>query len=64
MLIYNLYFVGIRFTPPKTDTPLLINPKAILPFPISFELLEPIARRDAEVLQPLCNVKYRQFPLV
>jgi len=36
MIINNLYFNGIFFLPYKTNTPLVINPDAVLIFSVAF----------------------------
>jgi len=37
--------------PPEADAPLIVDADAVLPAPVPPELFEPVARRDAEVVQ-------------
>lgn len=62
MIIDDLDLVGIGILPAETDPPLVIHPDAMLPRPIALELLEPIAGRDAEVLERLRGVEGNQLP--
>jgi len=35
MIVYNFNIVSVSFAPPETDTPLVINPNAVLSFTVS-----------------------------
>jgi hypothetical protein len=48
--------------PCKTDPPLVIDSNAVLALPISGELFDPISRRNAQILQRLRVVQYRELP--
>ena len=62
MVIGYLDVVRIALTPPKTDTPLVIDADAVLARPVSFELLKPVAWRRSEVLQGVSSIKDEQLP--
>ena len=53
----------MRFAPApdKTDPPLIVDPNAVLPGPVSLERLETITRGNPKLLQPLGGVKVEQF---
>ena len=40
---FDLYIPGISLIPPETDPPLIVDPDAVLPFPVTFELLQPVS---------------------
>jgi len=61
MLVHDLYVVGVSFAPPKADSPLVVDPDAMLPCAFPREFLEAIARRYTQIIQLLCGVKYRQL---
>lgn len=46
MIINDMNIITISFTPLETDSPLDIDPDAVLAFSISFEGLKPVGRRD------------------
>ena len=48
--------------PYKTDPPLVVDSNAVLALQIGRELLEPISRRNAEILQRLRVVQHRELP--
>ena len=43
--------VGIAFMPPEADSPLVIDPDAMLPLPISFQLLKTVSRWNSKAFQ-------------
>lgn len=47
--------------PSKTDSELVIDPNAVLPFPIAAQLLKTIARRVSQVIQPYGEVDDLEF---
>lgn len=48
--------VRVAVLPPKADAPLIVDANTVLPRAITFQLLQAIAGRDAEVLELLCGV--------
>lgn len=61
MIVDDLYFVNVALFPYKTNPPPIINPNARLPRAISFESLEPIPRRHAQILQRLSAVEHPEL---
>ncbi len=51
MVIDNLDVVSIATFPAKTDPPLVVDANAMLPYSITCQLLEAVARRHAEVIE-------------
>jgi hypothetical protein len=51
MVIQNFNFVGIAGVPAKTNSPLIVDPDAVLALPITVELLEAIARRNPQIIE-------------
>ena len=62
MVIDDLDLVGIGILPAETDPPLVVDPDAVLPRPIAFELLEPVTRWNPEVLKGFGSVERDQLP--
>ena len=52
----------IAVLPPKANTPLLIDANTVLPDPITFEFLQTIAGRRAEILERLSSIHNDQLP--
>jgi len=63
MIIHNLNVIGVPVSPNKTDTPLLVDPNAVLPFPVSVERLQPIVRRRCQVPQISGNIQLAKLSL-
>jgi hypothetical protein len=52
MIIYNFNFAGVSASPYKTDSPLLVNPDAMLPLSLALQSFQPISRRNHQIFQP------------
>jgi hypothetical protein len=50
MIIDNLNIVGIFILPSETDSPLIVNTNAVLPFSIPGQSFKLVGRRDSKVL--------------
>jgi len=48
MVVGNLNTVGIAALPYKTDSPLPVDPKAVLAFSVAVKSLQMVRRRDTE----------------
>jgi hypothetical protein len=48
--------------PTETDAPVVVDPDAILPRTITFQLFQAIARRSEQILQIRSTVEQREFP--
>ena len=62
MVVYDFDIMGIRPGPHETDTPLIIDPDAVLALAPPFQAFQAIARRDAQIVQVLCSMQHAQFP--
>src|SRR5581483_8948354 len=62
VVIDHLDVFGSGGGPLEADPELVIDSDAVLPGPITLELLEPVARRDGKVTDPLGGVEIRQLP--
>lgn len=51
MVINKLNSYYPEFSPSKTNTPLVVYPYAVLPLPIATQGFEPIAGRNAKVVE-------------
>jgi hypothetical protein len=56
VIVDDLDFVCVTVLPVKADAPLIVDSNTVLTSPPAFELLEPVPRRHAEILQALCCV--------
>ena len=61
MVIGDLDIECVPRPPHKADTPTFIDADAVLPDTIAFERLEPIARRDAKVIEGLGSIEKNEF---
>jgi hypothetical protein len=52
VIIDDLDAVRIAFGPSKADTPLVVDPNAVLSRSIAVEFLKTIPRRHAKVIEP------------
>jgi len=62
MIIHDLDLVSVPPLPLKTDTPLVVDTNAILSLTLPGESLKTIARRNTQIVKPLCSIQYREFP--
>jgi len=51
VIIHNLSFVRVPFPPNKAETPLVVDPNAVLPLPVAVQCLQPIPRGRCQVAQ-------------
>lgn len=63
MVIDNLDFMNIAIAPNETNTPLVVDPDAVLARSVPSQRLQPVTGRLAYILQPLGNVQCPQFAL-
>jgi hypothetical protein len=57
MVVYDLDIVGVSLTPAEADTPLVVDPNAILSFPVSSQFLKAISWWNTKVIQSLSRVQ-------
>ena len=63
MIIHDFYVNDITIDPFKAYPPLIADPDAVLPCPITTELLQPVRWRDAEIVQSDGIVEHAQLAI-
>src|ERR1041384_424850 len=61
VIVSDFDFICIAFCPFKANTPLVVDPNAVLACAVSAEFLQTITRRRAQIHQTCCRVKYYEF---
>jgi len=61
MVVNDLNLRCVTDAPSKADAPLVVDANAVLAGPIALELLEPVARRNAEIVQGFGGVDGDEF---
>lgn len=56
MVIHDLNVVRVAVSPPETDPPLVVDPNAVLTFPVSCQFFQPIPGWDSQVLDRLRGI--------
>jgi len=51
VVVHNLHVVGVPVVPPEADTPLIVNPDAVLPGPIPLQRFQPIPADLCQIIQ-------------
>jgi hypothetical protein len=62
MVVNNLDLMSVVICPPEADTPLIIDPYAHLPGPLSLERFETVARWVPQVLDRLRRIQLAELP--
>lgn len=62
MIVDDFHMVAMAVTPDKTDSPLIIDPNRVLPFPVASQCFQLISRRRSQNAQLSHGVKLEQFP--
>ena len=52
VVIHDVYVVNAVSLPTEADTPLIVDPNAVLPSPITLERLQTISRRRIQFIEP------------
>jgi hypothetical protein len=63
MVVHDLNVTRIRIDPAETDSPLVIDPNAVLPLPATSESFQVIPRNHAQICERRCSMELVQFPL-
>jgi hypothetical protein len=63
MVIGDLYIMGIAISPREANAELIIDPNAVLPFPIVVQLFQSVAGRNSQILQVNRRIERGKFPL-
>lgn len=62
MVVNDLYVIGVALFPVKTDTPPIIDPDAVLTFPILLRRLQVVRWGYSQVLKCLGSIEHPQLP--
>src|SRR6266446_1848278 len=62
VIVDDFHIVAMALTPDKTDSPLIIDPNRVLPFPIASQCFQLISRRRSQNAQLRRSVNLEQFP--
>jgi hypothetical protein len=54
MIVHDLNVHGVTIPPAETDSPLVIDPDAVLSFALTLERFQPVGRRHSKVNQFHC----------
>lgn len=57
VIVHYLNVMRLAVPPDEADSPLVIDPNAMLTGTITLERLDAVSRRNAKVIQPLCGMK-------
>ena len=63
MVIANLHIMCVALPPDETDTPLFINPDAILTFSVSGQFFKPVSRWYFQIIKALGGIEQKEFPV-
>jgi len=61
VIVRYIDVVGVTITPGEAYSILVIDPDAVLPMPVSLELLQSVAARDSEIVEISGSVQHREF---
>jgi hypothetical protein len=62
MVVRDFDVVGVTLAPGKTDSPLVVDPNAVLSLAVPVQLLQPIAGKDAENSKIIRCVEHVELP--
>jgi len=63
MVVADLDVVGAILFPSETDSPLVIDPDAVLELAVPRELLEPVSGRSVKVSQCCSGLDHEELPV-
>jgi hypothetical protein len=61
VIVDNFDVIGVAVSPRKTDSPLIVDSDAVLAATVPAQFLQPVARRDPEILEPNGSVHVAQL---
>ena len=61
MVINNLDVVGVMRAPYETDSPLIVDPNAVLSLTVAAKFLQVVTRRNPQILHRLSVVQHYQL---
>jgi hypothetical protein len=62
VIVYDLYLVGIPFTPNEAETPLVVDPHTVLPFSVTVKCFQPVSRRRRHISQFCGAIQLPKLP--
>jgi hypothetical protein len=62
VIVGDLHIEGITVFPSEADPPLVVDPDAVLSFPIAGKLLQTIPGRNSQVAQRISRVEHEELP--
>jgi hypothetical protein len=63
VIVDDLHVVRIAGTPSKTNTPLIVDPDAVLAGPLAFQWFQPIARRNTQKVESRSGIDLQQLAM-
>jgi hypothetical protein len=63
VVVHNLNFKSIGIDPPEADSPLVVDPNAVLPFAITRKRLQPIAWNGFKICEGFRRMNMVRLPL-
>ena len=61
MIVSNFYGIGVVPAPFKTNPVLIIDPDAVLSFPVAVKLFQAVSRGDSQIIKRLRAIEHGQF---
>jgi len=49
MVVHDFHFVSVPVAPHKADAPLIVDPNAVLPFPVAEKSFQAISSRSSQI---------------
>jgi hypothetical protein len=62
MVVHYLDVICVRIAPYEADTPLVVDPNAVLAGTVPNQHLQSVSRRLAQVIESFGNIQCRQLP--
>jgi len=63
VIVDDFHVMSIATTPNETNSESVVDSNAVLPPAVAFKSLQPVARKDGQVIQSMGRVSLPQFPL-
>jgi hypothetical protein len=61
VIIHNLNIERVAILPNKTDSPLIVNPNAVLPFPVPMQGFQAVSRWRSQISQFIRAIQLPQL---
>lgn len=63
MIVHDFDFGGVAVRPDKAEAILIVDPNAVLPFPVTLERLQMVTRKSPQILQHFSLIQCGELPL-